>query len=178
MQTAERLYLSGYLSYPRTEFLAYPKSFDIAETLQEQASDGRWNSYVRDLLREGHNKSRGSVDMGDRPPITPCRAARTGELSGDMARVHAVWQSTRVDFSVQALSDKGEFTLRGEHLVSPGFLAVMLHKECGDDVDPVREEGDEDEDEQAITEFTKGEVIPLINASSTSNSTKVAVAPG
>jgi hypothetical protein len=54
----------------------------------------------------------------------------------------------------------------------------MLHKECGDDVDPVREEGDEDEDERAITEFTKGEVIPLINASSTSNSTKVAVAPG
>lgn len=63
MQTAERLYLSGYLSYPRTESTAYPKSFDIHGTLQMQASDGRWGKIVRDMLRDGVNKSRGGVDM-------------------------------------------------------------------------------------------------------------------
>ena len=35
LQTAERLYLSGYLSYPRTESTAYPQSFDIRFYLEQ-----------------------------------------------------------------------------------------------------------------------------------------------
>lgn len=130
LQTAERLYLSGYLSYPRTESSAYPKSFDIAGTLQSQASDNRWGNYVRDLLREGHNKSRGGVDMGDHPPITPCRPTGPNELSGDMARVYdlvarhfiasvshdAIWRSTRVDFEVDVLGDEGKFSISGKEV--------------------------------------------------------------
>jgi DNA topoisomerase III len=130
MQTAERLYLSGYLSYPRTESTAYPNSFDIRGTLQQQAGDGRWGKYVRDLLNEGVNKSKGGVDMGDHPPITPCRSAGPSELSGDMARVYdlvvrhfiasvsqdAVWQSTSIEFEIDALGDKGKFTLRGKEV--------------------------------------------------------------
>ena len=63
MQTAESLYLSGYLSYPRTESTAYPKSFDVRESLIQQAQDSRWGNYVTDLLQKGHTKSRGGVDM-------------------------------------------------------------------------------------------------------------------
>ena len=130
MQTAERLYLSGYLSYPRTESTAYPKSFDIRGTLQQQGSDGRWGKIVREMLQEGINKSRGGVDMGDHPPITPVRAAGPSELSGDMARLYdlvvrhfiasvskdAVWQSTSVEFELDALGDKGKFSLRGKEV--------------------------------------------------------------
>ena len=132
MQVAERLYLSGYLSYPRTESTAYPQSFDIRGTLEQQSGDGRWGKYVRNLLNEGMNKSKGGVDMGDHPPITPCRAAGTHELSGDMARVYdlvvrhfiasvspdAVWQSTAIEFEVDALGDKGKFSLRGKEVRS------------------------------------------------------------
>jgi DNA topoisomerase III len=64
MQAAERLYLSGYLSYPRTESTAYPNSFDIRATLSIQKSDNRWGSFVQALLRDGHNKPRGGVDKG------------------------------------------------------------------------------------------------------------------
>jgi DNA topoisomerase III len=130
MQAAERLYLMGYLSYPRTESSAYPKSFDIAGTLQQQASDGRWGPYVRELLKQGHNKSRGGVDMGDHPPITPCRPAGPHELSGDMARIFdlvvrhfiasvsedAVWQSTKISFVIEALGDKGKFFVAGKQV--------------------------------------------------------------
>lgn len=188
MQTAERLYLSGYLSYPRTESTAYPKSFDVTGALKEQASDNRWGEYVRGLLRDGPNKSRGGVDMGDHPPITPCRSARSGELSGDMARVYdlvvrhfiasvspdAVWRSTCVVFCLPSLESKGTFTLRGKEPVSPGFLSVLLHKEYGDDRG--LDNGDEDEEERSIPEFVEGEKVPLMNALEGGESQKVTVA--
>ena len=65
LSVAERLYLSGYLSYPRTESTKYPKSFDIEGTLRDQTQDNRWGSYVSDLLRDGVNVAKGGVDMGD-----------------------------------------------------------------------------------------------------------------
>mmetsp|Transcript_23723 Transcript_23723/g.35898 ORF Transcript_23723/g.35898 Transcript_23723/m.35898 type:complete len:1111 (-) Transcript_23723:56-3388(-) len=193
MQTAERLYLSGYLSYPRTESSTYPKSFDIRGTLQQQSSDHRWGNYVQNLLANGHNKSRGGVDMGDHPPITPCRSS-SGELSGDMARVYefvvrhfiasvsqdAVWRSTRVDFELEPLKEKGKFSVSGKELVDPGFLAVLLHREYGNEgehIDGLRDE-EEDEEERAVPEFKEGEVIPLVQdkASSKGGSGNVTVA--
>ena len=66
LATAERLYLMGYLSYPRTESTKYPKSFDIAGTLKDQAQDNRWGSYVSELLRNNSvNAPKGGVDHGD-----------------------------------------------------------------------------------------------------------------
>ena len=59
-------------------------------------------------------------------------------------------------------------------LKDPGFLAIVLSREYGEDAD--RQEGDEDEEERAIPEFTKGEIIPLAGTSSDSNSGKVSVA--
>jgi len=197
MQTAERLYLSGYLSYPRTESSTYPKSFDIRSTLQQQSSDHRWGNYVQKLLAKGHNKSRGGVDMGDHPPITPCRSA-SGELSGDMGRVYefvvrhfiasishdAVWRSTRVDFELEPLKEKveGKFSVSGKEMIDPGFLEVLLHREYGNEgerIDGLREE-DEDEEERAVPEFKEGEIIPLFQdkSSSRGGSSKVAVASG
>ena len=38
--------------------------------------------YFSELLMNGINLAKGGVDMGDHPPITPCRHA------GDMARVN------------------------------------------------------------------------------------------
>jgi DNA topoisomerase-3 len=90
----------------------------------------------------------------------------------------AIWRSTRVDFQIESLEDKGTFTVRGKELVSPGFLAVLLSREYGDEERGDNEEDDGDEEERSIPEFTKGEVIPLSNATSISESksTKVSVA--
>ena len=63
-------------------------------------------------------------------PITPCRHARAGELSGDMARVYdlvtrhfiasvshdAVWRSTAVKLTIEELGEKGNFTIRGKQV--------------------------------------------------------------
>ena len=126
--------------------------------------------------------------MGDHPPITPCRSAGVHELSGDAARIYefvvrhfiasvshdAVWQSTKIDFEIAELSPKGRFYLTGKQLVTPGFLAVLLHKEYGDKP----EDGDEDdEEERTIPEFKVGEIIPLLRSNPGVASSKVGTAP-
>lgn len=60
-------------------------------------------------------------------------------------------------------------------LVSPGFLAIVLSREYGDDAE---KQDDEDEEERSIPEFKKGEVIPLAGTNTESNSSKIAVASG
>jgi DNA topoisomerase-3 len=173
LNIAERLYLSGYLSYPRTESTRYPSSFDIKGTLQSQTSDSRWGPYVSDLLKKGANVGNGGVDMGDHPPIIPCRHARAGELSGDSARVYdlvarhfiasvsedAVWKSTTICLSIEELGEKGQFTIRGKQMVSPGFLAIVMYKQYGDE----QEDGAEDdgEEEKILPEFQVGDQFGL-----------------
>ena len=120
----------SYLSYPRTESTAYPKSFDFNDILQAQANDARWGAFVRKVLLVGPMKSKGGVDMGDHPPIYPCRAANPHELSGDMARIYelvtrhfiasvspdAIWKSTKISVVISALGDEGKFTIRGKEV--------------------------------------------------------------
>jgi hypothetical protein len=58
--------------------------------------------------------------------------------------------------------------------VSLGFLAILFHREYGDEAD--KDNGDEDEEERCIPEFTKGEIIPLLQSNTGSISSKVSVA--
>ena len=109
-------------------------------------------------------------------PITPCRHARAGELSGDMARVYdlvtrhfiasvshdAVWQSTTVRLAIEELGDKGTFTIRGKKLVDPGFLAIMMHRQYGDEGEDGRRDDDADEEEKDLPEFKEGDCYGLV----------------
>jgi DNA topoisomerase IA len=107
-----------------------------------------------------------------------------------------------VNFVVDVLGDEGKFSVSGKEvrygsdtlivylnvyrraltrfmcrpqLLSPGFLAILLHKEYGEGSEK-REDGEEDEEERAVPEFNEGETIPLMRTESSSS--KVAVAPG
>lgn len=86
MRAAEHLYLSGYLSYPRTESTSYPSSFDIREALSIQRNNPEYGGFARDLLTNGFQKPLQGVDVGDHPPITPVGLAYG--LSGDNARIY------------------------------------------------------------------------------------------
>lgn len=80
MIVAERLYTQGYISYPRTETTAYPKNFDFHSLVSMYRSHPDVGRDVEELLREGINRPKSGVDVGDHPPITPCRSATSSEI--------------------------------------------------------------------------------------------------
>jgi len=87
MQVAEKLYSSGFISYPRTETTKYSKGFDVAEVLEGHARHPAWgHSAERQLrqLRRGWRPPPVGRDMGDHPPITPIRPATRQDLGGGL----------------------------------------------------------------------------------------------
>ena len=88
MHVAERLYISGYISYPRTESTAYPKSFDFRSVLSNHSNHPDWGHFAQNLLSTGYTKPRKGIDHGDHPPITPLRSAVRNSLAGDEWRLY------------------------------------------------------------------------------------------
>jgi DNA topoisomerase-3 len=58
MRVAERLYMQGYISYPRTETSKLPADTDLREMLGPHCSHPYWGNYVSSLLSEGVPKVR------------------------------------------------------------------------------------------------------------------------
>ena len=87
MSVAEKLYSSGFISYPRTETTRYdPTGFDVRTMLREHQTHPEWGRTASYLIRTKYSKSgkpplRGK-DAGDHPPITPLKAATREEVGG------------------------------------------------------------------------------------------------
>lgn len=81
MSVAEKLYLAGLLTYPRTETTRYPPSFNAKEYLKDHSGHAKWGEWCRYLL-EGKKvqQPREGEDFGDHPPITPVWCASEGEV--------------------------------------------------------------------------------------------------
>ena len=74
MIIAERLYLSGFVTYPRTESTFYPKKFDftrVVNALKYYTNNNKISEYANKLLNIGLSKPKHGIDCGDHPPITP-----------------------------------------------------------------------------------------------------------
>lgn len=82
MHIAEKLYLMGYLSYPRTESTTYPENFPTAQIIQELQSiyckheqleyeTQEISKHASMLTKSEHTAPRAGKDAGDHPPITP-----------------------------------------------------------------------------------------------------------
>ena len=90
----------------------------------------------------------------------------------------ACFKSTKVSINIESLQEKGNFTLRGKQLVSPGFLAILLHQEYGDEVDDDIDGSlieDDTEEIQNLPEFSVGEQFNLVSGKKSSSKVDVIV---
>ncbi|XP_070131367.1 DNA topoisomerase 3-beta-1 isoform X3 [Equus przewalskii] len=135
MQTAERLYTQGYISYPRTETTHYPENFDLKGPLRQQANHPAWADTVKRLLAEGINRPRKGHDAGDHPPITPMRSATEAELGSEAWRLYEYITRhfiATVSYDCKYLQSSISFRIGPEHfcctgktVISPGFTEIM-----------------------------------------------------
>lgn len=154
MHIAERLYLRGYITYPRTESTTYSTNFNFEEILQQHRSHPEWGYYAAKLLKgEGLSKPKKGVDAGDHPPITPVLSATKDDLSDREWRLYqfitktflgsisedAVYDQVRVIFSV---GPNESFKLKGTILKKAGFLEIMNWQAAAEKEIPTFKVGD------------------------------------
>ncbi|PAV87722.1 hypothetical protein WR25_03759 [Diploscapter pachys] len=159
MTVAEHLYVSGYISYPRTETTSYPPNFDLVGTLRMQANDSKWGHIARNILEQGVQKPKKGEDKGDHPPITPMKPSN-GQLSGDSARVYdyvtqhfiatlmgpCIYEIT----TIRLKCGEEELTLQGRDTIVPGFTEIMTWLAV--------------EDERRMPNFKRGDTLTLKEA--------------
>ena len=111
MQVAERLYTSGFISYPRTETSQYAENadlkcvvlaslffffFNVFSPLRSVVRDlsncsgSDWQALAKSLINDGlYTSPKRGKDAGDHPPITPVKAANSAAVGGgDYWRVY------------------------------------------------------------------------------------------
>ncbi|MGM0365164.1 MAG: DNA topoisomerase I [Actinomycetota bacterium] len=135
INTAENLYMNGYISYPRTDNTVYPSFLDPAEVVREVGKSPFFGPMcLRVLAQEKIKASRGRKRSTDHPPIYPTMAAGKKDLSGDEWKIYELVVrrflatlmpparlkgiSARIDINSE------RFIANGSHLMEKGWVEV------------------------------------------------------
>lgn len=132
MQIAERIYSSGYISYPRTETDSYPENFNFAETVEmlQKCEDDTISNYARNFeISEPRN---GSHSDNAHPPIYPLKPPIN--LEGDELIVYNyIARHFLASISKNAIAEETELTfqiedeifhLKGLHIAERNYLQI------------------------------------------------------
>jgi DNA topoisomerase-1 len=152
MAIAEELYMSGYISYPRTDNTVYPKTLNL-QKLVEMFLDSEFKSYAEFVLKYGIEPSRGKKETKDHPPIHPTAVATRKDLSKDEWIIYelivrrflatlapkAIWEVKRVEF-------EHGFKAMGKVLLFEGWRKIYTYSKA---------------EQSVIPDFTVGEVVKI-----------------
>lgn len=126
MSIAEELYMSGLISYPRTDNTVYPSSLNIKGIL-EKLSKSSFSKEVNEVITNGRKyPTRGKKMTTDHPPIHPVNGI-DGKLSGDKQKIYELivrrFLSTLAKDAVVEKVD-ASFDISGEEFNSKGYKVV------------------------------------------------------
>jgi DNA topoisomerase-1 len=133
MSIAERLYTSGYISYPRTDNTVYPRSLNLDNVLKELTKSDMGKEAEKLLAERRASPTRGRTEATDHPPIYPVAAAKEEELAGDSWKVYelivrrffaTLAPDAKVESTEAALDISGErFKAHGHRTLSLGWYS-------------------------------------------------------
>ncbi|OQV11750.1 DNA topoisomerase 3-beta [Hypsibius exemplaris] len=139
MKIAEKLYMEGFISYPRTETTRYPSSFDRMSTLTNLGGDDEIGRWAAKLIYEVSDSRQVGKDRGDHPPIIPLKKPTVGLRNGDRAFLlyelicnyflaglasDCIYLEKTVVFDVE-----GErFQLDGVEVMEPGYTDILTNE--------------------------------------------------
>ncbi|KAG0079394.1 DNA topoisomerase [Podila epicladia] len=87
MKAAEKLYTSGWISYPRTETDQFDSNYDLMALVQKQTESGTWGRFAQRLVEGGYrNPRKGKNNDQAHPPIHP--VMHTSVLEGNEKKVY------------------------------------------------------------------------------------------
>ena len=140
MSVAEKLYTSGYISYPRTETNIFPKGLDLEPLVQNLTSDNRFGGFAEEVLSRGLNPRQGRKSDQAHPPIHPLKAG--SGLGGVEAKVYEFVarrflacvsrDATGAETAVKIKIADEFFEAKGLTIHDRGYLLVYPYEKWGD----------------------------------------------
>ncbi len=131
MKIAEDLYMSGYISYPRTDNTVYPKALNL-KTALTNIRGSEFDREISEILSQDKIiPSRGKVSTTDHPPIYPVKPAKKKSLKKSywdvyeliVRRFLATLAPSAVTSNANAIIEikSEDFSAKGLKIVSPGW---------------------------------------------------------
>ncbi|KAI6197193.1 hypothetical protein M3Y94_01195600 [Aphelenchoides besseyi] len=82
LAAAEKLYMKGYISYPRTETNMFPTDINLNNLIALQAAHPNWGAFAAEIpQRGGANPRNGRKSDAAHPPIHPLKSATNMEIT-------------------------------------------------------------------------------------------------
>ena len=137
MSTAEELYMSGLISYPRTDNTVYLPSLNIKGIL-EKLSKSSFSKEALEVINNGRkHPTRGKKQTTDHPPIHPVGVLVGGKLNPDQEKIYelicrrflatlakdAITET--VDVSIDISGE--EFKTSGYRLIEPNWKEIYTY---------------------------------------------------
>ncbi len=153
MSIAERLYMNGYISYPRTDNTVYPESIKLEEILQQLSFSKEFGELARKVLsQEKIVPTKGKKKTTDHPPIHPVASASKKELSPQEWKIYElivrrflatlykplVAERTKVILDAEGF----EFVARGSVIIEPGWFEMYHYSKVEENILPELSEGE------------------------------------
>ena len=137
MNIAEELYMSGLISYPRTDNTVYPLSLNIRNIL-EKLLKSTFSKEALEIINNGRKKpTRGKKLTTDHPPIHPVGVPSSGRLNPDQEKIYelvcrrflatlaknAISETIDVNFDISG----EKFKTNGHRLIEPNWKKIYKY---------------------------------------------------
>jgi DNA topoisomerase-1 len=137
MKVAEELYMSGLISYPRTDNTVYPSSLNIKNIL-EKLKNSDFSKEVEEVIKNGREyPTRGKKQTTDHPPIHPVGVPGHKKLLGESKKIYdlivrrflATLAKDAISETIKVVIDISDekFNADGYILIEPNWRDIYIY---------------------------------------------------